>query len=338
MEEILASIRRIISDDVAADAASSRAPEPTAPAVEAAEAPSREAEPARPVVSEPRAPEARISQDRASEPRAFARPLVAPAPRAAAGYTPAAARRPLADPYAPRSYGVSRAAPEPAPQANAEPAVDELDLDAPFAAALMDLALVEQAVQAELAAVPAELFQPAAIPAVDEAPASDAAVAETSAPAGVALDAAVQDEHDSPVAASWAAATSAEPAPAPAETAPPVPEAVDMQVQAKPAPLSPRSPASPAASVEARPVPPVRAPESAAELPRPERLVSAPTNSAVAASFGSLARTVASNSRSVEDVVTEAIRPMLKSWLDENLPALVERLVRAEIERVARQG
>ena len=32
------------------------------------------------------------------------------------------------------------------------------------------------------------------------------------------------------------------------------------------------------------------------------------------------------------------LRPMLKAWLDENLPAMVERLVRAEIERVARGG
>jgi hypothetical protein len=30
------------------------------------------------------------------------------------------------------------------------------------------------------------------------------------------------------------------------------------------------------------------------------------------------------------------LRPMLKQWLDENLPAIVERLVRAEIQRVAR--
>jgi cell pole-organizing protein PopZ len=29
---------------------------------------------------------------------------------------------------------------------------------------------------------------------------------------------------------------------------------------------------------------------------------------------------------------------MLKQWLDENLPSLVERLVREEIERVARRG
>ncbi|MGN6461286.1 MAG: PopZ family protein, partial [Pseudolabrys sp.] len=27
---------------------------------------------------------------------------------------------------------------------------------------------------------------------------------------------------------------------------------------------------------------------------------------------------------------------MLKSWLDDNLPSLVERIVRAEIERVSR--
>jgi cell pole-organizing protein PopZ len=32
----------------------------------------------------------------------------------------------------------------------------------------------------------------------------------------------------------------------------------------------------------------------------------------------------------------EMLRPMLKQWLDDNLPVLVERLVRAEIERVAR--
>jgi uncharacterized protein len=37
----------------------------------------------------------------------------------------------------------------------------------------------------------------------------------------------------------------------------------------------------------------------------------------------------------IEDLVREEIRPVLKSWLDTHLPPLVERLVRAEIERVA---
>jgi cell pole-organizing protein PopZ len=42
------------------------------------------------------------------------------------------------------------------------------------------------------------------------------------------------------------------------------------------------------------------------------------------------------NARTVEDLIQDMLRPMLQTWLDDNLPALVERLVRAEIERVAR--
>jgi cell pole-organizing protein PopZ len=38
----------------------------------------------------------------------------------------------------------------------------------------------------------------------------------------------------------------------------------------------------------------------------------------------------------IEDSVKEMLRPMLKQWLDDNLPGIVERLVRQEIERVAR--
>ncbi len=40
----------------------------------------------------------------------------------------------------------------------------------------------------------------------------------------------------------------------------------------------------------------------------------------------------------LKDMSRDLLRPMLKSWLDENLPALVERLVKAEIERVVRGG
>jgi uncharacterized protein len=42
----------------------------------------------------------------------------------------------------------------------------------------------------------------------------------------------------------------------------------------------------------------------------------------------------AGGNRSVENITRELLRPMLQSWLDENLPALVERLVKDEIERV----
>ena len=61
------------------------------------------------------------------------------------------------------------------------------------------------------------------------------------------------------------------------------------------------------------------------------------TVSAVESAFNSLANTVLSNNaRTLEDLVKEMLRPMLKSWLDDNLPGLVERIVKAEIERVSR--
>lgn len=70
----------------------------------------------------------------------------------------------------------------------------------------------------------------------------------------------------------------------------------------------------------------------------PDRpLLSQSTVSAVDSAFNSLAHTVLSqNARTLEDLVREMLRPMLKTWLDDNLPGLVERIVRAEIERVAR--
>ena len=66
-------------------------------------------------------------------------------------------------------------------------------------------------------------------------------------------------------------------------------------------------------------------------------LVSTQTVSAVNSAFNALANTVLSqNARTLEDLVREMLRPMLKSWLDDNLPGMVERLVKAEIERVSR--
>jgi cell pole-organizing protein PopZ len=71
--------------------------------------------------------------------------------------------------------------------------------------------------------------------------------------------------------------------------------------------------------------------------PRPTQILSATTVSAVESAFNTLAHTVLSNNaRTLEDLVKEMLRPMLKSWLDDNLPGLVERIVKAEIERVSR--
>jgi cell pole-organizing protein PopZ len=77
--------------------------------------------------------------------------------------------------------------------------------------------------------------------------------------------------------------------------------------------------------------------EPAFESPPPQQILSHSTVSAVESAFNSLAHTVLSNNaRTLEDLVKEMLRPMLKSWLDDNLPGLVERIVKAEIERVSR--
>jgi uncharacterized protein len=71
--------------------------------------------------------------------------------------------------------------------------------------------------------------------------------------------------------------------------------------------------------------------------PQPHQILSHSTVSAVESAFNTLANTVLSNNaRTLEDLVKEMLRPMLKSWLDDNLPGLVERIVKAEIERVSR--
>jgi hypothetical protein len=68
-----------------------------------------------------------------------------------------------------------------------------------------------------------------------------------------------------------------------------------------------------------------------------EQLISGETNNAVHSAFNALTQTVLlHNSRTLEDMVREMLRPMLKVWLDDNLPSVVERLVRGEIERAQR--
>jgi uncharacterized protein len=81
-----------------------------------------------------------------------------------------------------------------------------------------------------------------------------------------------------------------------------------------------------------------RAPEEPRPAPVPDRsLLSPRTTAAVDTAFNSLAHTVLmQNSRTLEDLVRDMLKPMLKAWLDDNLPSMVERLVRAEIERVSR--
>lgn len=66
-------------------------------------------------------------------------------------------------------------------------------------------------------------------------------------------------------------------------------------------------------------------------------LISDQAGKKVAASFGELSEAFAARSRkNLDEVAEEMLRPMLQDWLDNNLPLMVERLVREEIERVAR--
>lgn len=102
----------------------------------------------------------------------------------------------------------------------------------------------------------------------------------------------------------------------------------DMDLDPEPAP--PPKPQKPAIAAAPRPA----APEP---MEFDEPLVSPKATASISAAFGSLNNTILSqNPRTLDDLVKEMLRPMLKDWLDENLPTMVERLVRAEIERVSR--
>ena len=65
-------------------------------------------------------------------------------------------------------------------------------------------------------------------------------------------------------------------------------------------------------------------------------LLSREATAAVGSAFNTLTETVKKHEQTLEDVVRETLRPMLKSWLDENLHRVVERMVQAEVERITR--
>ncbi|ADV12600.1 PopZ family protein [Mesorhizobium ciceri] len=95
-------------------------------------------------------------------------------------------------------------------------------------------------------------------------------------------------------------------------------------------------PAAKPATEPSRPDASVVRPVAASDAPRPA-IVSEHTGRQVAAAFGELSDAFASRSKKTfDEMAEEMLRPMLQDWLDNNLPTLVERLVREEIERVAR--
>jgi len=121
----------------------------------------------------------------------------------------------------------------------------------------------------------------------------------------------------------------------------PAPAAAQVEVEPEPTPSPAGAPSSPAAPVQAVAL------EPAASVD--ERLVSDWASTAAGAAFARLAsaprephpeREIALGAadRTLEGVVSDLLRPVLQTWLDEHLPAIVERLVKAEITRVGKPG
>lgn len=121
----------------------------------------------------------------------------------------------------------------------------------------------------------------------------------------------------------------------------------EPEPEPKPEPTPPpRAVARPEPRQEPRPepAPPAHDPEMtvATVMQTTEGLIGPAVAAATTATLATLLRSVAGERNatvnrggpSIEDVVREEIRPLLKSWLDQHLPPLVERLVQVEIERV----
>jgi cell pole-organizing protein PopZ len=172
----------------------------------------------------------------------------------------------------------------------------------------------------------------------DDAPAAEA---KAEPPQGDEAPEAVTEEAP-------AAEAAAEPAPEPAP--PPEPEPVAAAPEPAPAAAedddeleltdkvethgdldvyTPSAPAEPAPAAVA----------AAAAAPRPvDALVSERAATAASAAFERLSATIAmpAEGRTLEDVVRELLKPLLQQWLDDNLPAIVQQAVEAEVERIAR--
>lgn len=90
---------------------------------------------------------------------------------------------------------------------------------------------------------------------------------------------------------------------------------------------------------EAEPAP-AAAPSRPVSGSRGSGLVSEHTEAKALSSFSALSSSllVPHSDRTLEDVVRDLLQPLLQSWLDQNLPAIVEEQVRAEVERIARQS
>lgn len=131
-----------------------------------------------------------------------------------------------------------------------------------------------------------------------------------------------------------------EPAPAPAPVLDDEDDILDLTEPYK-APAPEPAPVFQSDDLEAYapPPPPTAAPAPAPMMMIEEAIVSHVAEAAAASAFGHLAQTIAmpGHGRTLEDVVRELLRPMLKTWLDENLPTIVQATVDEEVSRISRR-
>jgi uncharacterized protein len=133
-----------------------------------------------------------------------------------------------------------------------------------------------------------------------------------------------------------------------AKAAPPAQEEFSPMAEPPTEPSAAQTPEMPADDVVLTAVDPAPAP---ARAPDDEALIGAATAAASTAAFAALAKSMQRDSssplppsipigsgRTLEELVAEMIRPMLKDWLDVNLPGIIERMVKREIERIVRRA
>ncbi len=305
MDDILASIRRIIADDDVLPLS-----RPRAAASGGAPAPA----------SRPPAPMAAAGDSAPGLRQKLFRGVEA-APDSTGGAAPA----PVFRPPAPRVVSVADKAPSlnlrdfaPAPRPQLR--------DAPKISA-------PEPPQAETSAKAPDAPEPKAEPS-ESAPREDApAIAEAPRKATAAAMA-------PPPAPAVASPPAPAVAPQPAATVAQLPEARLKAAAPAPEPPAGVEPPAPVAETPAESSRPatrrVPAPQVKGEADEPVLLSSA-SGARIGASFEALAESLMlRDPEMIERVAREMLRPMLKAWLDDNLPVVVERLVRAEIERIAR--
>ncbi|WP_300576087.1 PopZ family protein [Phenylobacterium sp.] len=168
----------------------------------------------------------------------------------------------------------------------------------------------------------------------DDAPADEAPAEAAEAPAEAAAEAPAytpEPEPEAPPAPAYEA-PAAEEDDEPLELTERVDQVGDLDVYS---PTTAPAAAEPESAAYATPP----APEpSYSEPSSDEGLLSQTAATAAASAFGQLSAAIGMphTDRTLEDVVREMLRPLLKQWLDDNLPQIVEASVREEVERIAR--